>query len=104
MKNSGQLQNNAIIGAMSITINRVIISLMNSFTLLKLQIPTIMYIPTIITIFANNIHNLKHLLEHESSVGIKWFKDNKMIVKRGKFQGIVLEKKEKQSYTRNNQN
>ena len=78
---------NTIIGAMSITINRVIISLMNSFTLLKLQIPTIITIITII-----------------SSVGIKWFKDNKMIVNRGKFQGIILEKKEKQSYTRHNQN
>ena len=89
---------NTIIGAMSITINRVIISLMNSFTLLKLQIPAI------ITIFANNIYNLRYLLEHESSVGIKWFKDNKMIVNRGKFQGIILEKKEKQSYTRHNQN
>ena len=69
---------NTIIGAMSITINRVIISLMNSFTLLKLQIPTIITIITII-----------------SSVGIKWFKDNKMIVNRGKFQGIILEKKRK---------
>ena len=43
--------------------------------------------------FANNIKNLKHLLESECSLAIKWFKDNKMIVNLGKFQAIILDKK-----------
>ena len=43
--------------------------------------------------FANNIKNLIHLLESESSVAIKWFKDNKMIVNPGKFQANILDKK-----------
>ena len=34
-----------------------------------------------------------HLLQSESSVAIKWFKDNKMIVNPGKFQAIILDKK-----------
>ena len=46
-----------------------------------------------LTVFANNIQNLIHLLESESSVAIKWFKDNKMIVNPGKFQAILLDKK-----------
>ena len=46
-----------------------------------------------LTTFANNIQNLIHLLEPESSVAIKWFKDNKMIVNPGKFQAIMLDKK-----------
>ena len=37
--------------------------------------------------FANN------LLESECSMAIKWFKDNKMIVNPGKFQAIILDKK-----------
>ena len=46
-----------------------------------------------LTAFANSIQNLIHLLEPESSVAIKWFKDNKMIVNPGKFQAITLDKK-----------
>ena len=46
-----------------------------------------------LTAFANNIQNLIHLLESESSMVIKWFKDNKMIVNPGKFQAIILDKK-----------
>ena len=45
-----------------------------------------------LTAFANNIQNLIHLLESESSVAIKWFKDNKMIVNPGKFQPTTLDK------------
>ena len=37
--------------------------------------------------------NRKNYLESESSVAIKWFKDNKMIVNPGKFQAIILDKK-----------
>ena len=51
-----------------------------------------------LTAFANNIHNLIHLLESESSVAIKWFKNNKMIVNPGKFQAIILDK-EKTNHT-----
>ena len=46
-----------------------------------------------LTAFANSIQNLIYLLESESSVAIKWFKDNKMIVNPGKFQAIILDKK-----------
>ena len=46
-----------------------------------------------LTAFANSIQNLIHLLESESSVVIKWFKDNKMIVNPGKFQASKLDKK-----------
>ena len=46
-----------------------------------------------LTAFANSSQNLIHLLESESSVAIKWFKDNKMIVNPGKFQAIILDKK-----------
>ena len=46
-----------------------------------------------LTAFANNIQNLIYLLESESSVTIKWFKDNKMIINPGKFQAIILDKK-----------
>ena len=35
----------------------------------------------------------QNFLESESSVAIKWFKDNKMIVNLGKFQSIILDKK-----------
>ena len=38
-----------------------------------------------LTVFANKIQNLIHLLEPESILAIKWFKDNKMIVNPGKF-------------------
>ena len=46
-----------------------------------------------LTAFANNIQNLIHFLESESSVAIKWFKDNKTIVNPRKFQTIMLNKK-----------
>ena len=46
-----------------------------------------------LTALANSIQNLIHILESESSVAIKWFKDNKMIVNPGKFQAIILDKK-----------
>ena len=46
-----------------------------------------------LTAFANSIQNLIHLLESESSVAMKWFKENKMIVDPGKFQAIILNKK-----------
>ena len=46
-----------------------------------------------LTAFTNNIQNLIHLLESESSVAIKWFKDNKMIVYPEKFQAIISDKK-----------
>ena len=51
-----------------------------------------------LTAFANSIQNLIHLLKSESSVAIKWFKENKMIVNPGKFQAIILDKK-KTSHT-----
>ena len=41
-----------------------------------------------LTAFANNIQNLIHLLESESSAAIKWFRDNKIILNLGKFQVI----------------
>ena len=41
-----------------------------------------------LTAFANNIRNLIHLLESESTAAIKWFRDNKIIVNLGKFQVI----------------
>ena len=46
-----------------------------------------------LTAFANNIQNLIHLRESESSVAIKWFKNNKMTVNPRKFQAIILCKK-----------
>ena len=48
--------------------------------------------------FANNIQNSIHLFESESSLAIKWFKDDKMIVNPGTFQAIILDKK-KNNYT-----
>ena len=44
-----------------------------------------------LTAFANSIQNLIHLLESESCMAIKWFKENKMIVSPGKFQAIILD-------------
>ena len=38
-----------------------------------------------LTVFANNIQNLIHLLESENSLEIKCFKDNMMIINPGKF-------------------
>ena len=55
-----------------------------------------------LTAFANSIQNLIHLLVSESSVAIKWFKDNKMIVNPGKFQAIILDKK-KTNHTQESQ-
>ena len=46
-----------------------------------------------LTAIANNIQNLIHLLEPESSVAIEWFQNNKMIVNPGKFQATILGKK-----------
>ena len=43
--------------------------------------------------FANNIQNLIHILTSESSVAIKWFKDNKINESPRKFQAIILDKK-----------
>ena len=48
-----------------------------------------------LTAFANTIQNLIHLLESESSVAIKWFKDNKNIVNPGKFHYIIILGKKK---------
>ena len=54
--------------------------------------------PILFNCFFNNfsyvkVSNLMYLLESESSVAIKWFKDNKMIVNPGRFQAIILDKK-----------
>ena len=46
-----------------------------------------------LTAFAKNIQNLIHHLESESSLGIKWLKNNKTIVNPGIFQAIMLDKK-----------
>ena len=43
--------------------------------------------------FANNIQNLIDLLEYKINDGIKWFKDDRMIVNPGKLQAIILDKK-----------
>ena len=46
-----------------------------------------------LTAITNNIQNLIHLLESESSMGVKWFKNKKMIVNPGKFLASILDKK-----------
>ena len=43
--------------------------------------------------FESNIKNLKLILESESKTAISWFQSNKMIVNRGKFQSIIIDKK-----------
>ena len=43
--------------------------------------------------FESNIKNLKLVLESESKTAISWFQSNKMIVNRGKFQSIIIDKK-----------
>ena len=43
--------------------------------------------------FGSNIKNLKLILESESKAAISWFQSNKMIVNPGKFQGIIIDKK-----------
>ena len=48
-----------------------------------------------LTVFANNIQNLIHILQSERFKG-------KIIVNPGKFQAIILDKKK--SYTRNTKN
>ena len=62
---------------------------------MKLPIPTILQ--TIhyntLTAFPKNIQNLIHLLESESSLAIKWLKNNKTIVNPRIFQAIKLDKK-----------
>ena len=46
-----------------------------------------------LTAFPKNIQNLIHLLESESSLAIKWLKNNKTIVNPRIFQAIKLDKK-----------
>lgn len=57
--------------------------------MLKLQMPKIFRQYA----FANNIQNLIDLLEYKINDGIKWFKDDRMIVNPGKLQAIILDKK-----------
>lgn len=45
--------------------------------------------------FEETIQNLIALVETESNTAIKWFQDNKMIVKPGKLQAIIFDKKKK---------
>ena len=45
--------------------------------------------------FEQTIQNLIALVETESNTAIKWFQDNKMIVKPGKLQAIIFDKKKK---------
>ena len=47
----------------------------------------------ILTAFGISMQKVTHPLKAESSVAIKWFRDNKMIVDPGKFQKIILDKK-----------
>ena len=65
------------------------------FTLLKLLILTILQTihHNTFTTFAKNIQNLIHHLESESSLAIKWLKNNKTIVNPRIFQAIKLDKK-----------
>ena len=51
-----------------------------TFMLLRLEIPSNFADDNTLTTIANNIQDLIHLLEPENSVGIEWFKNNKMIV------------------------
>ena len=60
--------------------------------LLKLLVPHFAD-NNVLTAFAVNIQNLMHLLEYESRLAVKWFKDNKMIVNPRKFQAISRQKK-----------
>ena len=46
-----------------------------------------------LTAFRNNIQKLKHLLASESTVAIKWFKDNKLIVNPRQFPVTLSVKK-----------
>ena len=45
-----------------------------------------------ISIFAKTIEDLISILESESEIAIKWFKDNHMIVNSGKFQAVIFDK------------
>ena len=42
---------------------------------------------------AKTIDSLKHTLESECKVAIKWFLENKMIVNPDKYQAMVLDKR-----------
>ena len=44
--------------------------------------------------FAYSIQELIKILESESEIAIKWFKDNKMIVNPDKFQAILIDKRQ----------
>ena len=46
-----------------------------------------------LTTFAENVRNLKSVLESESNIAIDWFETNKTIVNPGKFQSIIKDKK-----------
>ena len=52
-----------------------------------------------LTTFAQNVGILISVLESESNIAINWFETNKMIVTRGKFQSIIIDKK-KQDHTK----
>ena len=47
----------------------------------------------ILTKFPTSTQKLIHYLEAEDSVAIKWFRDKKVIVYPGKFQAIILDKR-----------
>ena len=48
-----------------------------------------------LTTFAQIVRNLISVLESESNIAIDWFKANKMIVNPGKFQSIIIDKRNK---------
>ena len=66
-----------------------------TFMLLRLEMPFNFADDNTLTTIANNIQGLIHLLEPENSVGIEWFKNNKMIVNSWKFQATIIGKKKK---------
>ena len=66
-----------------------------TFMLLRLEMPFNFADDNTLTTIANNIQGLIHLLEPENSVGIEWFKNNKMIVNPWKFQATIIAKKKK---------
>jgi len=45
---------------------------------------------------ANNIEDLLKILQEESELAVKWFRDNNMIVNPDKFQAIILQKGNKE--------
>ena len=48
-----------------------------------------------LSMFKETNQNLIALLETESNTVIEWFQSNKMMVKSGKFQAIIIDKKKK---------